>query len=79
MGGKRKDIINENLFTTIAKMLALPALKANMSRLDKKFKSDPDLQSTIKSIEFHTDELERKLKLHCKRWPDSPHCKDKQR
>lgn len=79
MRQQKTDIITENLFTTIAKMLALSALKTNMNKLNKKFEKDPDLQATIKSMEYHTDELERKIKLHCKRWPDSPHCKDKRK
>lgn len=69
--------LQENVFTTIAKALALPLLKSNMNKLKKQFDDDPSLQSTIASIEYHTNELERQLKNFCKMYPESKRCKDK--
>lgn len=68
--------LHENFFTMIAKILATPMMKVQFGRLNQKFQNDPELQSSLQSLKFYTDKLEKDLMMHCKRHPDSKHCKD---
>lgn len=69
-------MINENLFTTIGKLISSTLMKKDIRKAIKQADSDPDIQASLESLRFHTEELERLTKAHCARNPDSPHCKD---
>jgi hypothetical protein len=69
-------MINENLFTTIGKLIASTLSKKDIKKAIKQADEDPEIQSTLQSLEYHTKELDRLTKAHCARVPDSPNCKD---
>lgn len=69
--------LHENLFQTIANTIALFQLKRQLPKAMIEAGDDPDLQQTLTALKFHTEELERRLKNHCKRHPESKQCKDK--
>jgi hypothetical protein len=68
--------LQENLFTTIAKILALNALKRNLGTADKLAKGDQELQTSIESLKYHTQRLEKLLSDVCKRDPTNWRCKE---
>ena len=52
-------------------------LKKNLTKAVEDAGEDEDLKTTIKSWKFHSEQLKTKLDAHCKKWPDSKHCKEK--
>lgn len=72
---KNLENLRENLFTELGKLIVTAAMKYKLTMGD--MKKDPSLASTLKSLEFHTDECERQLKIHCDRFPESKPCKDR--
>ena len=66
----------ENIFSQIAKLLALPTIKKNIDKAGKMMEEDPELQSIIYNIKWNTQVLNDKLPSFCKRHPDSELCKD---
>ena len=72
---KNLENLRENLFTELGKLIATAALKYKLTMGD--MRNDPDLNSTLESLEFHSKEAERKLKSLCNRNPEHPKCKEK--
>ena len=68
--------LQENLFATIAKILAFNALKRNLGTADKLAKGDQEVQTSIESLKYHTQRLEKLLKDVCKRDPLNWRCKE---
>lgn len=72
-----KNNLHENLFTTIAKILASAALNKQISKTD--LERDMDLNTTIESFKALSDQFEAKLKSHCERYPQSSKCIDRKK
>lgn len=70
-------MLQENLFATIAKIITQTSLKKNLNQAMREAENDMDLKTTISSLQYHVNELERLEKIHCQRYPDSKQCKDK--
>ena len=66
----------ENLFTKIAKILAIGKIKRDISKVEELIGDEPSLSQTMESIKFHLDYLEKNLPDFCKKNPNSPACKD---
>ena len=67
--------LQENLFATIAKILAFNALKRNLGTADELTKGDQEVQTSIESLKYHTQRLEKLLQDVCKRDPLNWRCK----
>lgn len=74
---KKREILRENLFVEIGKLLALSQLKRNLPKAMREVEDDMSLKSTLESLQFHANELDRQLKNHCARYPNSSICKEK--
>ena len=61
--------LTENLFTTIAKIIAVSKIKKT------KAKDDPELIASIESIRYHAQRLQKIMKMLCDRDPQNPKCK----
>lgn len=72
-------MINENVFDQIAKLLALPTIKRQLKKAEHLIDEDPDLASTMVSLEYHYNVLNDKLDGYCKRNPNSNLCKEKRK
>ena len=68
--------LQENLFATIAKILAFNALKRNLGTAKELAKGDQELQGSIETLKYHTERLEKMLKDVCKRDPTNWRCKE---
>lgn len=73
---KKKHPLQENLFTTIGKILALKQLKRNLGPAEKMTKGDTEIQATLQSMSFHAQRLEKLLKSICERDPTNFRCKE---
>jgi hypothetical protein len=75
---KNKEILimQENLFTTIAKLLALNIIKRNIGSAKQLAKGDAEVQTSLESLKFHTQRLEKLLKDLCDRDPTNFRCKE---
>lgn len=73
---KTKYPLQENLFTTIAKILALKQLKRNLGSAEKMTKGDAEIQATLQSMQYHATRLEKLLKSICERDPTDFRCKE---
>lgn len=73
---KQKHPLQENLFTTIGKILALTQLKRNLGKAEKMTKGDTEIQTTLQSMEYHAQRLEKLLKSICQRNPLDSRCKE---
>ena len=68
--------LQENLFATIAKILAFNALKRNLGTAKELTKGDQELQGSLETLKYHTQRLEKLLKDVCKRDPLNWRCKE---
>lgn len=69
-------MLNENIFTSIAKLIARVSMKGVLPRIERELNNDPELKASMLSLKAISDKLELDLKVHCKRHPESKHCKD---
>lgn len=72
---EKLEKLRENIFIQIGKLLALSQLKKGLNKAMNQVDDDPELQSTLQSLKYHTEALEKQLKYHCQKWPDSKRCK----
>lgn len=68
--------LQENLFTTIAKILTLKQLRRNLGSAEKMTKGDAEIQATLTSMQYHAERLEKLLKSICERDPTNIRCKE---
>lgn len=68
--------LQENLFTTIAKLLVFKQLKRNLGTAEKLTKGDAEIQATLDSMRYHAERLEKLLKTICERDPTNFRCKE---
>lgn len=68
--------MQENLFTTIAKILAYTALKRNLGSSKELRKGDQELQGSIASLKMHSQKLDKILTAICTRDPLNWRCKE---
>jgi hypothetical protein len=73
---KNSQKIQENIFTEIGKLLSLSTIKTNLAAAKNLVNDDPDLQDTIDTLQYHYAKLQKTLPEFCKRYPDSPACKN---
>ena len=73
---KEKRPLQENLFTTIGKLLALGQLKRNIGTAEKMTKGDAEIQATLQSMQYHAARLEKLLRSICERDPTDFRCKE---
>ncbi len=72
-----KEKLQENVFVTIGKLITTALLRKALNKATREAGTDMNLKTTLESLKYHNDELERILKSKCKTYPDSPGCKDK--
>ena len=72
---KHKNIIEENIFNTIAKTLALTALKSYFPKAMKQVNEDPEVVSAMENMLYYTEKVNKLLPEFCKRRPESSLCK----
>jgi antitoxin component YwqK of YwqJK toxin-antitoxin module len=70
------DKLRENIFTEIGKLLSLSTIKKDLDKARDLVEEDPDLQETMETLKYHYAKLEKSLPEFCKRYPDSPACKN---
>lgn len=70
------QIYRENVFTQIAKLLALAQIKKELPKAIDEFNDNPEMQASLESMKFHADRVEKLLKSICKDDPDYPKCKE---
>ena len=68
--------LQENLFATIAKILAFNALKRNLGTAKELTKGDRELQGISVPLKQHNQRLERLVKEICNRDPLNWRCKE---
>lgn len=71
--------LNEGVFDTIAKMLALPTIQRELNKARTMVNDDPDLVETFNDLKIGYEKLKEKLPGFCKRNPESPMCKEKKK
>jgi len=71
---KRIETLQENIFTQIAKWLALSQLKRELPKAMKQVEEDPITASTLQNLQYHADKLQKLLPDFCKRNPHSNLC-----
>ena len=64
--------LQENLFSTIAKTLALVLIKNKLKKTPQSTDFDKDVQTFV----IAADNLNKKLDIHCKSHPDDFRCKE---
>ena len=67
-----KDIYMENIFNVIANLLT----KASTGKILKQAAQDPDLLKSVEDMNDKYNRLQEKLPDFCKKYPDSPACKN---
>lgn len=72
---ERIKILHENIFTEIAKWLALAQIKREMPKIMKQMQEDPITVSSLQSLQYHAQQLQKILPDFCKRNPHSNLCK----
>lgn len=72
---KRIETLQENIFTQIAKWLALSQLKKELPKAMKQLEEDPITVSTLQNLQYHSEQLQKLLPDFCKRNPHSNLCK----
>lgn len=69
--------LQENVFTEIAKIIALAQLKIALPKAMKKMEANPEIMDALKSLEKNTKELDDMIKKYKEKYPDNPKYKDK--
>ena len=69
--------MKDDLFSSIAKLLALGQLKKELPKAMDKVSEDPLLSTAMQQLQVYSKEVERLLPEFCKRNPNSVMCKDK--
>ena len=73
----RLQMLRENIFTQIAKLLALSQLKKEIPKAIKELEGNPEVQASLESLKYHVQEADDLLTYLCKKYPDNPKCKQK--
>lgn len=68
--------IHENIFAEIGKLLSLSKIQKDLDKAKDMVEEDPDLQETMETLKYHYAKLEKTLPEFCKRYPNSPACKN---
>lgn len=71
--------LHENIFEKILGMLFIQKLKPALNKAAKELEDDAEFQAAIQGMQYHRDQLERKLKHWCKYYPDDAMCKESAR
>lgn len=66
--------LHENIFEKILGMLYITKMKPAL-KVAEKLLDDPEFQSHLETLRYHNDNLENFLKNFCKKRPDDPECK----
>ncbi len=69
-------LFQENIITSIVKLLAIPTIKKTLAKVETMCDEDPTLASKIQELDFHYKDLQHRLKFHCIINPTSHLCKD---
>ena len=69
--------IQENIFATIGKTIALALIKREVPSIMKKLDEDPMIVANLDALRYHADKLSELLPDFCKNHPDSNLCNDK--
>lgn len=69
--------LQENIFTQIAKLLAIGQLKKELPKAIKELENNPEVQASLESLKYHADKLDQLLKRRCNDYPDDPKCKQR--
>jgi hypothetical protein len=73
---KQINKLDEGFFASLVKGLFFnSAAKRSMKKAQKIAKDDPEIQSALKGLEYHQDQIRDLIKNMCKRNPDHPTCK----
>ncbi len=72
-------MLKENLFASIGKLIASAFIQKDIKKAIRQADNDPELQSTLQSIKYHTDRLKDLQNNHCQKFPTSPQCKNKKK
>lgn len=72
----KKHLLQENIFAEIGKLLSLSRIQKDLDKAKDLVEDDPDLQETMETLKYHYSKLEKTLPEFCKRYPNSPACKN---
>jgi hypothetical protein len=73
----KRNIIQENIFTTIAKMFAALQIQKKIGEVMDKLPEDPEIKKAAKRMKEADLFLRTSLHNFCKTNPDDPRCKEK--
>lgn len=73
---KKPNIIQENIFATLARTFAALNIGPKLKKIVKEVDNDPVIASLASSVVEYSEKLEKALKDHCKVYPWSEKCKD---
>jgi len=74
---RKNNIIQENIFATIAKIWAAFQIEKKVGDVMGKIPDDPKLRKAFEDIRSADATIKRELEMYCIRNPDNPKCKDK--
>lgn len=73
---KKRDLINENILVTLAKMLAAFQIKKKIGDMMDRLPEDPIIKKAAKDLIDADQRMLVATKNFCKRNPDHPKCKE---
>lgn len=73
---KKRNIVQENIFATIAKMFAALQIEKKIGDAMEKLPKDKDVIAAMDQMKTSTENTIKLLKDYCKRHPNDPKCKD---
>ena len=68
-------MIQENFFTQIAKLLALPHIQRTLKKAEHMLDEDPELLSAVTSLQYSYGQIQKKMSSLCARRPELELCK----
>lgn len=71
----KNKVIRENIFATIAKLLALGQIKRDAPRVLNHLDGDAELQTAVQNFQHYSNQLNKLLPEYCKKRPNSAFCK----
>lgn len=73
---KNSKKLQEGFFAEIGKLLSLSSIQKDLDKAKGMLDDDPDLQETMETLKYHYSKLQKTLPDFCKKYPDSPACKN---
>lgn len=73
---KKRNIIQENIFLKLAKMIAAFQIDKKIGSAMEQIPKDPEVIEAMQQMKRSTQNTIKLLKDYCKRHPDDPKCKE---